>query len=170
MFTSSESIDDVLLGVPATTHGAVSTCYTSKIGGSPLWISDEMKSQRHVNSMCCSHCQKEMRYVLQIYAPTDDLERALYVYCCPSSCATRSNGWGVVKDQTFKERNTKIDKEQEKLSSLVDKTLRTDWIEVCAPSVRQSKNICVRSLLFVCNFTCCVFLQMIAPNLQVLGI
>jgi hypothetical protein len=132
MFAAS-STDDVLLGVPVTSKESVASCYSSKIGGSPLWISSDANVRAHIPKSC-SHCNKNMLFALQIYAPTEDLERALYVYCCPSSCATQSYGWKILKDQCPKIKVAKISTTPLQIiaRNIEDKSLKTDWIGLCA--------------------------------------
>jgi hypothetical protein len=131
-----DSIDDVLLGVPTISNERVSSCYNSKIGGAPLWISETNTHDRAPT--ICSHCKKPMLFALQIYAPMDDVERALYVFCCPSSCATQSYGWKVLKDQRPKGKATLKGNCSDKQGNLATETprsesLKTDWLGLCAP-------------------------------------
>jgi hypothetical protein len=69
------------------------------------------------------------------------LERALYMFCCPSSCATQSEGWRVMKDQYVKGSGGKgIEKESSQVTVEVttDDSLKTDWVGLCAPAATQA--------------------------------
>lgn len=124
--------DDVLLGIPECSSQSVDSFTSSKIGGRPCWIS-EQREKEGVNPQC-GLCQRIMTFVMQVYAPTDDLERCLYMYCCPSRCAGDSNGWIVLKDQRIKE--VLHEKTSEKLSSPLTPT---DWVAVCNPQGADSR-------------------------------
>jgi hypothetical protein len=154
---AAESMDDVLLGVPSTLNESVATCFNSKIGGSPLWLT-KCPDTNLLTSTSCSQCKKNMIFALQIYAPTEDFERALYVYCCPSSCATQSYGWKVLKDQCAKAKeagsaiNVKSSSgEQRKAATDTpqDNSLKTDWLGLCASSTLQSSERIYLYIMFV---------------------
>ena len=143
---AADSTEDVLLGVPTTSNESIATCYNSKIGGSPLWLAKTPVLKTPPTS--CSHCKKEMLFALQIYAPTEVLERALYVYCCPSSCATHSYGWKVLKDQCAKGAAVKSSDKLVKTESPQDKSLKTDWLGLCASPATQSSERILQTLVF----------------------
>ena len=147
-----DSSEDVMLGIPVhssdpATATSTATCYTSKVGGAPLWMTDRSGRDRVGGGdgesalLKCGKCQKTLMFVMQIYAPTDDLERALYMFCCPSSCATQSEGWRVMKDQYVKGSGGKgIEKESSQVTVEVttDDSLKTDWVGLCAPAATQA--------------------------------
>ena len=59
---------------------------TSFIGGTPVYYSDDVNLSS-LSRPLCSHCNKTMYLVLQMYAPLDDinLDRTMYVFACNSA-------------------------------------------------------------------------------------
>ena len=132
----ANSTEDVLLGVPSTREGVTTTCYTSKIGGYPLWLLKDVNNEEVVD-IKCSTCGGDMLFVMQIYAPIGDMERVLYVYCCPSSCASQSCGWKIVKQQISPSlSNQKQDDAADNTSESL--SLENVKIDVCSSNISKS--------------------------------
>lgn len=60
--------------------------FPSKIGGKPAFLA--LKGLPKNNTFKCVKCDQMMRFLVQIYAPIDDIDnafhRTLYVFCCPN--------------------------------------------------------------------------------------
>ena len=85
----------VLIGEPYKSKEKF-TLFDSKIGGLPLWNALAPKEYPYH----CSLCGNEMCLLLQLYEPTDDLDRVLYVFCCKSSvCQLSPKGWKCIRQQ-----------------------------------------------------------------------
>lgn len=96
MWSNRGSVNDrgesVLLLEPISGKPNKSQCVTASdaktsfIGGTPVFYSDDL-NLAYLSRPICSHCNKDMYLVLQMYAPLDDiqLDRTMYVFACNSA-------------------------------------------------------------------------------------
>ncbi|XP_074650957.1 programmed cell death protein 2-like [Tubulanus polymorphus] len=80
----------------------------NKIGGKPDWYNLNTGITESFAPRC-THCNKALILVLQLYCPLDlsEYHRTLYIFVCPSKiCSNQQYGWKVfrcqVKDHNFK--------------------------------------------------------------------
>ena len=71
--------------------------YDCRIGGFPIFPIDGY--DKILESLCCSICGCKMYFLLQIYCPTEEKERFIYVFCCNKfKCSLNGEkGWKIVK-------------------------------------------------------------------------
>lgn len=68
--------------------------FPSKVGGKPAWL--DLKNLPSPSSLSCKRCQDPMLFLLQIYAPIQEMEtcfhRTLFVFVCknPDCCLPSS--------------------------------------------------------------------------------
>ena len=89
----------VLLGVPGSVADSMqaSDPRRSRIGGEPCWH-DPTTSVRD-ELLVCAHCQDQLDFIMQVYAPTE-VDRSLYFYACRKrTCTLTRNGWRVFRNQ-----------------------------------------------------------------------
>ena len=65
-----------------------------KVGGEPIWLNPEHQPKKE--DLQCFECKSEMKFLLQIYCPLDDIEdsfhRCLYIFTCKKSkCVLNGN-------------------------------------------------------------------------------
>eukprot|EP00794_Sanderia_malayensis_P020589 gene20589-22620_t len=67
--------------------------FPSKVGGKPAWLA--LKGIPNCNDLQCSNCGNLVKFLLQIYAPRDDIDecfhRMLYVFCCDNVNCCKKN-------------------------------------------------------------------------------
>ncbi|XP_064469519.1 programmed cell death protein 2-like [Ornithodoros turicata] len=72
--------------------------FPSKVGGKPAWLS--LKDIPGVNQVICKNCGEPCVFLLQVYAPIDDIgdafHRTLYVFICLSQNCVASHNEGSV--------------------------------------------------------------------------
>eukprot|EP00981_Chlorochromonas_danica_P010624 scaffold3290_cov165-Ochromonas_danica.AAC.67 len=74
----------------------------SFLGGQPIWHSIEGTPSSLEDLICqvCGDSQKIVQ-VAQVYAPTEEIDRSLYIFCCNKrSCSLKQEGWKVIRNQT----------------------------------------------------------------------
>ena len=92
---ASSSLEDVELGFaekPEDLSTLTSPYFPSKIGGKPAWLDPRLPVPE---DLVCRKCSKPRVFLLQVYAPVDDLthcyHRTLYIFCCREpSCHSRN--------------------------------------------------------------------------------
>ena len=104
-----------MLGVPtkASSNSSASILeqyqrpYTSKVGGRPVWLNEAMASlSASLSCRCCHRCT-DIIFIVQIYAPIEDMDRALYVFACNRRlCSASAKGWIVIRDQSTSTRQS----------------------------------------------------------------
>eukprot|EP00054_Salpingoeca_dolichothecata_P023867 m.160708 g.160708 ORF g.160708 m.160708 type:complete len:349 (+) comp24829_c0_seq26:3-1049(+) len=73
-----------------------SRSFPSKLGGFPAWL--DLKNLPDTEATLCSHCNKPLRFLLQVYSGgvlehENAFHRTLFVFCCTSElCATLKPG------------------------------------------------------------------------------
>ncbi|XP_070578925.1 programmed cell death protein 2-like [Ptychodera flava] len=93
MAASSKS--DVELGFAEKTHGwrLNSKYFPCKFGGKPSWL--HLKNLPLPESLQCSCCKNPYTFLLQIYAPINELKtcfhRTVFVFCCRSAECYKPN-------------------------------------------------------------------------------
>lgn len=64
-----------------------------QVGGQPVWLDPEHLPTKVTCRQCPNDNKKSLRFICQLYAPVDDMDRAfhrtLYVFACPSCCSVR---------------------------------------------------------------------------------
>jgi pre-rRNA-processing protein TSR4 len=84
----------------------------SKIGGEPLWLQAEAKED--LPSLKCEKCGKDLKFLLQMYAPLDNVPEAfhryLYVFLCLNmkTCSNTPKGIYLFRSQ-LPEKNPILD-------------------------------------------------------------
>ena len=82
-----------VLGVPGSyvAAGAPLDHCTTKVGGAPAWPA---WLESPPAWPACSACGRELLFLLQAYAPTPGLDRALYVFtCAEEACSREARTW-----------------------------------------------------------------------------
>merc|ERR1712070_178139 len=73
-----------------------------KVGGKPVWLNPE-NLPNPTETLICKSCRKPMVFLLQLYAPINDIpsafHRALYLYCCRSLACTRNSNLICLRTQ-----------------------------------------------------------------------
>jgi hypothetical protein len=95
-----------------------------------------------------------MIFIGQIYAPTSvncqhqtspltpapllQIDRSLYLFCCPSQCSSHSDGWFVIRNQCAGEEETSSPQlTRQDIEQKVDPP-KTDWGNVCKSTAGTS--------------------------------
>ena len=71
-----------------------------KAGGKPIWLDPKHVPTRE--RLLCDQCGRQMVFMLQVYAPLDDVaaafHRSLYVFCCISAACVAAGGyvWTII--------------------------------------------------------------------------
>ena len=106
------SMKNVDLGfVEKTDSWRLSSCFfPCKVGGKPAWLS--LKPVPSVEDVTCGECGKPCVFLLQIYAPVDDVKscfhRTLFLFVCrEASCCQRNvaNNVRVLRSQLSREND-----------------------------------------------------------------
>ncbi len=90
--TTKEEVD---LGFieSAESHKLESIFFPSKVGGRPAWL--DQANIPNTSDLQCKNCGKAQRFLLQIYAPRDDIaacfHRTIYIFCCCNSDCFKGN-------------------------------------------------------------------------------
>lgn len=73
------------------------TAYDSKLGGHPIFPSKP--DQSLLDSLKCSKCKSNLYFLLQIYCPTYEKDRFIFVFCCNRNDCSREGkeGWKIFR-------------------------------------------------------------------------
>jgi pre-rRNA-processing protein TSR4 len=121
--SSSEGSDDdeddacgVSLGYASevaaeSAHLLRSKFFPSKVGGKPSWMLPSTDCLPPAHHFCCCHCGLQLVFLLQVYAPLDDVRpdafhRSLFVFLCLNGICLASNKSVLVIRQQLPQHNT----------------------------------------------------------------
>ena len=103
MFQGEEEYTNtILLGIPGAKLTSTSACDPRhcQIGGNPTFYEPALQFDSVQGQPQCDRCKGPLKFLAQVYAPTD-IDRTLYCYGCPrSKCSTESASWKVFRMQS----------------------------------------------------------------------